>query len=51
MYLRIMFRKGDTKLKNTIIDWILKVAELNYYNNCYLEDAIESIGYKKQDNN
>ncbi len=44
MYLRIINRKSNNKLKEEIINpWIKKVEKNNYYNNIYLEDIILSI--------
>ena len=44
MYLRIIYRKSNDKLKEEVINpWIRKVTKDNYYNNIYLEDIILSI--------
>lgn len=44
MYLRIIYRKSNDKLKKEIIDpWIKKIEENKYYNNIYLEDIILSL--------
>ena len=40
MYLRIIYRKCDSKLKKKITQWILKFEKEKYYNNIFLEDII-----------
>ena len=43
MPLRISYRKGNTKLKSNINNWLRKVKNKKYYENYYLEDIIERI--------
>ena len=43
MCLRVIFRKADEKLKDSIIIWTLKLKLSLYYNNYYLEDIILSV--------
>ena len=44
MYLRIIYRKSNNKLKEEkIIPWIKEIESNNYYNNIYLEDTILSL--------
>jgi Arc/MetJ family transcription regulator len=43
MPLRIAYRKGNTKLKSNITNWLRKVKNKKYYENYYLEDIIERI--------
>ena len=40
MFLRVLYRKSDSKLKIEINKWIKKIEEKNYYNNVYLEDIL-----------
>lgn len=43
MYLRVIFRKAEDKLKDSIIIWMLKLKLSLYYENYYLEDMILSV--------
>jgi len=43
MYMRIVYRKCDSKLKNKINKWIKEFESKKYYNNIYLEDIILTI--------
>lgn len=47
MYLRIINRKCDMKLKNKIEEWTEILKDNNYYDNLYLEDMIIMINYQK----
>lgn len=43
MFIRIAYRKGDSKLKTEIQKWIKKCEDKNYYNDIFLEDMIIGI--------
>lgn len=43
MFIRIAYRKGDSKLKAEIQKWIKKCENKNYYNDIFLEDMIIGI--------
>lgn len=47
MYLRIINRKCDLKLKNKIEEWTEILKDNNYYDNLYLEDIIIMMNYQK----
>ncbi len=40
MYLRIINRKCDEKVKQDLLSFILELKEKNYYNNLFLEDIV-----------
>jgi len=42
MFMRITYRKGDDKVRDNINEWVNHLKEINYYDNCYLEDIILS---------
>lgn len=44
MYLRVVARKADEKLKESISIWFLKLKMCLYYDNYYLEDIVLSVG-------
>lgn len=44
MCLRIVYRKGNEKLKLEIDNWKNKMGSINYYDNYYLEDMFLTVG-------
>lgn len=44
MYLRIVYRKGNDKLKFDVNNWKDKLESVEYYKNYYLEDVFLTIG-------
>lgn len=43
MFLRVIYRKSDDKVREEINNWIQELEKENYYDNFYLEDIIFSI--------
>lgn len=41
MYIRVINRKANEELKKKIFEWITYLEQNNYFDNLYLEDAIE----------